>query len=63
MNVGINKPHQAPGLAKKFFTANRAAQEIPHGNTSSEVRRRLLKMIKDNEQKRHSDISTNLAQH
>lgn len=61
MNLGVKKSTQAPCLAKKFVSAKRTADLTANGKNSSEVRRRLLKMIKDNEQKRHSDISTPLG--
>jgi len=68
MNPCVNQPTNYRALARKSaesqrieaqrITAQRALDTRPSENSPHEIRLRLLKMIKDSEEKRHGNVSS-----
>jgi len=58
MNPCVNQPINSRRSVAEPAAANRVLDDHALDTKSHEVRLRLLRMIKDNEQKRHSDVSS-----
>ena len=62
MNRRVNPPPDSLSPAAMPTTAQPVSDAHPHSKTPPDVRSRLLKMIKDNEQQRRKDVSSPLVQ-
>jgi hypothetical protein len=62
MNRPVNQLSDSQGSATKPAAVKRTSDALPGNNTPHEMRSRLLKMIKENEQKRHKEVSSPLIQ-